>query len=67
MVIKFPPINWICKRCGGTKYIGEQYYSLGELWVDVTCIQCAHSVDIEVAKLEKFIEQTQKKIQNDNK
>jgi hypothetical protein len=60
-MINFPSVNWKCNKCGGSKYIGEQYYSNEELWVDVTCIQCSHSVDIEVSKLEKFIEQTKKR------
>lgn len=42
------------------KYIGEEYHSLGELWVDVTCIQCAHSVDIEVNRLNAFIEKIER-------
>ena len=52
-----------CAKCGGRKYIGDQYYSLGHYWVDVTCIQCGHSADIQVNKLNKILE----KMQNDNK
>jgi len=40
-----------CKRCGGLKYIGEEYHALDRYWVDVTCLQCAHSKDIETTKL----------------
>lgn len=44
-----------CKRCGGRKYIGEEYYALGSIYVDVTCLHCAHSRDISVQKLKIFI------------
>lgn len=66
-MIKFPRFTMKCSKCGGLKYIGEEYYSLGELWVDVTCIQCAHSVDIEVSKLNAFIEKVESFMKNDNK
>lgn len=54
---KFPSIttSFICKRCSGVKFIGDTYHALGTYWVDVTCIKCADSVDIEVDVLEKFI------------
>jgi len=62
-VIKFSDVYMRCIKCGGRKYIGEQYYSLGQYWVDVTCIKCGHSADIQVDKLNKILE----KIRNDNK
>jgi len=48
------------------KYIGDEYHALDRLWVDVTCIQCAHSVDIEVSKLREFLSNFQK-VKNVNK
>jgi formate dehydrogenase maturation protein FdhE len=41
-------INLRCSICGGQKFIGESY-------VDVTCVACGDSKDIEVEKLEKFL------------
>lgn len=49
-----------CKKCGGRKYIGEEYYAMGSMYVDVTCIQCAHSRDITVQKLNIFIKKLEK-------
>lgn len=49
-----------CKKCGGRKYIGEEYYAMGTMYVDVTCIHCAHSRDIAVHKLEIFIKKLEK-------
>jgi predicted nucleic-acid-binding Zn-ribbon protein len=49
-----------CKFCGGAKFIGEEYYAFGEVWVDVTCIKCAHSKDIEKKKLDDFLEKLSK-------
>jgi RNase P subunit RPR2 len=55
-MLKLPPVQWTCKKCGGMKYIGEEYYMLSEYWVDVTCIKCGHSVDIEVKRLNALLE-----------
>lgn len=44
-----------CAKCGGQKFIGESYYAFGTYFVDVTCIVCGDSKDIEVEKLEKFL------------
>lgn len=40
-----------CVFCGGKKMIGSQYYAMRRNWVDVTCIHCADTKDIEVKKL----------------
>lgn len=45
----------VCKNCGGTKFIGDPYYAYGTYYVDVTCVVCADSKDIELEKLEAFI------------
>jgi hypothetical protein len=44
-----------CTRCSGFKYVGEPFHLFGEFWVDVTCIQCAHSVDIRVEEFNRFV------------
>lgn len=53
--MKYPFVRLKCKNCGGLKYIGDEYYAMGVYWVDVTCIACSHSKDIEVTKLYKFL------------
>ena len=42
--------------CKGAKFIGDPYYSCGTYYVDVTCVICADSKDIEVEKLNVFLE-----------
>lgn len=59
-MIKFPPVKWTCKQCGGLKYIGNEFYMLSEYWVDVTCIKCGHSVDIQVNRLNRLIEKLER-------
>lgn len=44
-----------CKHCGGIKFIGDPYYAFGKYYVDVTCVVCSDSKDIEVEKLKNFI------------
>lgn len=59
-----------CKKCGGPKFIGDEYYAFGTYYVDVTCVVCSHSKDIEVNKLNKLLEELsgpKKKVRNDNK
>ena len=43
-----------CVKCGGRKYIGDEYYAMSKWFVDVTCIKCSHSKDIEVLELLKL-------------
>lgn len=47
--------NFRCSHCGGMKYVGDTYFAMNNYWVDVTCIKCAHSVDIEVGRLNKLL------------
>lgn len=58
-----------CSVCKGPKFIGEPYYSCGAYYVDVTCVICADSKDIEVEKLNVFLEKLnqEKVVVNDNK
>lgn len=43
--------NFRCSRCGGLKMVGSQYYAMQRNWIDVTCVNCSDSKDIEVKKL----------------
>jgi hypothetical protein len=52
--MKQPPFKLICKKCGGLKGLGDEYYSLEEYWVDVTCVKCGHSADSTVKDLTVF-------------
>lgn len=49
-----------CKKCGGLKFIGEQYHAFGTYYVDVTCVKCADSKDIEVSVLRELISKLSK-------
>jgi hypothetical protein len=44
-----------CSNCGGLKFIGDQYYAYGKYYVDVTCVICADSKDIEVPRMQRFL------------
>jgi predicted nucleic-acid-binding Zn-ribbon protein len=55
-MIKFPSVKLKCAKCGGMKYIGEEFHFAGEMWVDVTCINCSHTADIEVNKLNNLLQ-----------
>lgn len=48
-----------CSKCGGIKFVGDPYYAHGTYYVDVTCVVCADTKDIEVDKLKKFIQSLQ--------
>lgn len=48
-------VDFRCTFCGGKKMLGSQYYAMRKNWIDVTCIHCADSKDIEVRKLNKIL------------
>lgn len=54
MIIK-NKVPFKCKHCGGMKYVGDLYHAFGSWYVDVTCLVCADSKDIEVSKLNWLI------------
>jgi hypothetical protein len=63
-------VRFKCKKCGGPKFVGDEYYAFGTYYVDITCVICSHSKDIEVSKLNKLIEQLageKKRSGDDNK
>jgi hypothetical protein len=45
-----------CKKCGGLKFIGDPYYAYGTYYIDVTCVICSDTKDIEVDRLNQFLE-----------
>lgn len=59
-----------CVNCKGLKFIGDPYYAHGAYYVDITCVVCGDSKDIDVKRLEKFLNDLQKgghvKKQTDN-
>lgn len=58
-----------CVVCGGPKFIGDPYYAYGTYYVDVTCVICSDSKDIEVEKLNRFLSglRQEKVVVDDNK
>lgn len=36
-------------------FTGQQYYAFQKNYIDLTCIRCSSSVDIEVKKLNKIL------------
>jgi hypothetical protein len=44
-----------CAKCGGPKFVGNPYYAHGTHYVDVTCIVCSDTKDIDVERLKIFI------------
>lgn len=50
-----------CAKCGGQKFAGEEYYTAGEYYVDVTCISCADTKDIKVNDFKRFVAELAKK------
>lgn len=56
-----------CVHCGGIKFVGDPYYANGIYYVDVTCIVCSETKDIEVDRLKKFLAALERGGQNDIK
>ena len=44
-----------CQPCGSRMFVGQQYYAFQKNYIDLTCIRCSASVDIEVNKLNKIL------------
>lgn len=49
-----------CAHCGGPKFVGEEYYSNGSMYVDITCVKCSDSKDIKVEDFKKFLNKLSK-------
>lgn len=58
-MVKNPKFKMKCKHCGGTKYVGDEFHLFGEMWVDITCLMCSHSVDIRVKEFNDFVERVE--------
>lgn len=57
---RFASVRFPCSKCGGLKLVGDDYFALGETWVDITCIKCSHSKDISVSELDALLEKINK-------
>lgn len=44
-----------CQNCTGRMFTGQQYYAFQKNYIDLTCIRCSSSVDVEVRKLNKIL------------
>jgi hypothetical protein len=44
-----------CRNCTGRMFTGQQYYAFQKNYIDLTCIRCSVSVDVEVKKLNKIL------------
>lgn len=47
--------GFYCKRCGGKVFTGSQYYAFQKNYIDLTCINCSESVDVEVKKINTIL------------
>jgi len=54
-------IRLTCDKCGGQKFAGAEYYSLGEYYVDITCVVCSDTKDVKVKDFKRFIAKLSKK------
>jgi len=57
---KYASVRFTCSKCGGIKTVGEDYYALGEMWVDITCIKCSDSKDISIVELDSLLTKLKK-------
>jgi len=60
-------VRLTCASCGGIKFVGDPYYAGGIYYVDVTCLVCSDTKDIEVEKLKAFLNALEKGGRNDIK
>ena len=44
-----------CQPCGSRLFVGQQYYAFQKNYIDLTCIKCSSSIDVEVRKLNKVL------------
>jgi len=49
-----------CSSCGGAKYIDDPYLIHDTWFVDVVCIKCGRSKDIEVNRLRKVLSELER-------
>jgi hypothetical protein len=47
--------GFYCRNCAGRMFYGAQYYAFQKNYVDLTCVKCSTSVDVEVRKLNKIL------------
>jgi DNA-directed RNA polymerase subunit RPC12/RpoP len=44
-----------CRNCTGRMFTGQQYYAFQKNYIDLTCIRCSASVDVEINKLNRIL------------
>lgn len=44
-----------CRNCTSRMFTGQQYYAFQKNYIDLTCIRCSVSIDVEVKKLNKIL------------
>lgn len=37
------------------KYVGDPYYAMQRYWVDITCVRCSHSSDVELKRINRIL------------
>lgn len=47
--------GFYCRNCTGRMLTGSQYYAFQKNYIDLTCVKCSNSVDVEVRKLNKIL------------
>jgi hypothetical protein len=47
--------GFYCRHCSGRMFTGQQYYAFQKNYIDLTCIKCSSSIDVEVRKLNKVL------------
>jgi DNA-directed RNA polymerase subunit N (RpoN/RPB10) len=55
-----------CSSCGGAKYIDDPFLIHDTWFVDVVCLSCGHSKDIEVERLREVLSSLEKASKNVN-
>lgn len=56
-----------CAKCGGLKFVGEEYYAYGTYYVDVTCVVCSDTKDITVEALKSFLKKLSSHVDHNDK
>jgi hypothetical protein len=47
--------GFYCRNCTGRMFTGQQYYAFQKNYIDLTCIKCSTSIDVEVRKINKIL------------
>jgi hypothetical protein len=44
-----------CRSCSGRMFTGQQYYAFQKNYIDITCVKCSTSIDVDLSKLNKIL------------